>query len=335
MPLALTAAIVHLGLVDGSAGIAVSESSFITATDEFNLIQSFSTAPGSAGVTVLDLDMELPWYPAIPKFNDKGKAKGFEESDIEGAARIGNLIYWIGSHGADGDGNPASARRVLFATRINTGANPLLSRHGMVYTSLVKDLIATPALADYRFAESSGVNPKNPPLAGKPGGLNIESLCTASDGKTLLIGFRNPVPGSKALILPLKNAGSLVADGDAKAEFGTPIPLDLGGLGIRDMVWWRNKYLILAGHHDKNLDGSGNVIEGAPAPQLFRWTGAEDDLKPGLILENELRTLNPEALIVFPNDRILILSDDGGHKDKGKRDNPAGEFRSVWLDDLK
>jgi hypothetical protein len=77
-----------------------------------------------------------------------------------------------------------------------------------------------------------------------------------------LIGFRNPVPGSKALIARLKNPKG-VTEGKP-ARFGPPIRLDLVGLGIRSLEWsdeLRN-YLIVGGPA-----GEGGGL------RLFRWSG--------------------------------------------------------------
>src|SRR5436190_1450267 len=65
------------------------------------------------------------------------------------------------------------------------------------------------------------------------GGLNIESLCAV--GETLYIGFRNPIPNGKALIVPLVNPSAVVDEGKP-AQLGKPILIDLGGLGLRDMA---------------------------------------------------------------------------------------------------
>jgi hypothetical protein len=41
------------------------------------------------------------------------------EVDIEGAARVGDRVYWISSHSANKDGKPRPNRRRLFATRVD------------------------------------------------------------------------------------------------------------------------------------------------------------------------------------------------------------------------
>ncbi|HYG61171.1 MAG TPA: DUF3616 domain-containing protein [Thermoanaerobaculia bacterium] len=71
--------------------------------------------------------------------------------------------------------------------------------------------------------------------AEEPGALNIEGLA-AKDGK-LLIGFRGPVRGGKALVVTLENPQEVLNQG-APASFATPIELDLDGLGIRSLEHW-------------------------------------------------------------------------------------------------
>ena len=48
----------------------------------------------------------------------KGKAA---EADLEGSARVGDLIYWIASHGRDSNGRRQPHRLRFFATPIRQG----------------------------------------------------------------------------------------------------------------------------------------------------------------------------------------------------------------------
>jgi Protein of unknown function (DUF3616) len=329
MPLALTAAILHLGLMDGSGGIAVSHDEFLTVSDEVNWIKRYAVADGSVGSMALDLNGEKNWFKARP--NPK-HSKLFLEADVEGAAQVGEVIYWIGSHGYHK--KEAQDHQVFFATKL--GKHREITPQGEVYRRLLEDLIAEKSLKEFGLEEASGIKPK------EPGGLNIEALGTAADGKTLLIGFRNPlVNDHKALVVPLLNPAELVTAGEARAKFGKAILLDLGGLGLRDMVWWRGKYLFLAGHYKSHLsDKDGEVDPAVPASRLYRWSGDPEE-DPVWLKDLDLGTLNPEALIVFPDERVLILSDDGSalngsgvpQKDAFKDDptHSTGQFRSVWL----
>ena len=93
----------------------------------------------------------------------------------------------------------------------------------------------------------------------EPDALNIEGLSATAEGH-LLIGFRNPVPNGKALLVPLLNPNEAI-DGQSP-RFGDAIQLDLGGLGIRDIEWTGQAFFIIAGS-----------FEGGHKSKLYRWNG--------------------------------------------------------------
>jgi hypothetical protein len=134
--------------------------------------------------------------------------------------------------------------------------------------------------------------------------LNIEGLCAGPDG-SLLIGFRNPVPKKKALLVPLLNPGELVAGAGARARFGNPLRLDLDGRGIRDIVQRDGKYYIIAGAF-----GYGNRFE------LYEWDGNQN---VSLLHRWEKNSLNPEALLALPGrPELLVLSDESSKQGQGR-----------------
>jgi hypothetical protein len=155
-------------------------------------------------------------------------------------------------------------------------------------------------------------------------GLNIEGLSSTADGN-LLIGFRNPIPDKKALVVPLTNPKKLLEGNDAK--LGDPILLDLGGRGVRSLEYWpeQMKYLIIAGPYDDHGDF-----------RLYEWSGnSHDDPKS---INIPFGDLHPEALFVRDKAarEIQILSDDGGReigpgKHCKKLDQDEQFFRSVRL----
>ncbi len=124
-----------------------------------------------------------------------------------------------------------------------------------------------------------------------------------------MIGFRNPIPGRKALLVSLENPQAVI-DGKEKPKLGQPILLDLGGLGIRSIEYSDAKktYFIIAGPYDNN-DGF----------QLYQWSGKPSEA-PGLINGIDFQGLHPETLVVYPEEMtgIQILSDDGRKKRTGK-----------------
>lgn len=272
----------YAGLCDASAAVFVAPSLFVVANDEDNTLRVYQTGTPERQPGEVDLDRFLCIQ------GDK------READLEGATRIGGRIYWIGSHGASANGKERPNRHRLFATDLTSGpAGVELRPVGDPFCDLI------PALA------AVAVDGFDPVAAGReapesPGGLNIEGLTRTPDGK-LLIGFRNPILDGMALLVPLDNPAGLV-EGREPPALGRPIPLDLGGLGVRSIEYSdaRGEYLIVAGA----FDDSGRFA-------LYRWSGRPED-RPVAIPEVDLQGLRPEALAVAPEGHaVLLLSDDG------------------------
>lgn len=273
------------GLCNASAAVALDGGRFLVADDEdkpTTLLRVYRVGHPEGPLSLLPLPndaMELDPSQDL-------------EVDIEGAARIGDRIYWIGSHSANKNGKPRPNRRRLFATRVKPKDSQVqVEVVGQPYKRLIEDLDGDPDYSKFGLKEAGQRAPK------KAGALSIEGLAATPDGD-LLIGFRNPVPGGKALIARLKNPKG-VTDGKP-AKFGVPIRLDLGGLGIRSLEWAEalDAYLIVGG-----LPGEG------ACSRLFRWSGAPEQ-GPEPLLGIDLTNLNPEAL--FIEGRIAtVLSDDG------------------------
>ena len=110
------------------------------------------------------------------------------------------------------------------------------------------------------------------------------------------------------------------------AKFGEPILLDLDGLGIRDMAYCDGKFLVIGGPYD----GKGQS-------HLYEWSGGTS--RPRIVKHAHLKSLNPEAIIFYPNKRweqVQLLSDDGKKLVDGKPCKELGDpsrqrFRSVWV----
>ena len=276
-------------MCDASAAVALDKDHFIAADDEGNTLRVYKRGE------------PLPVKRAdLTRFLAGGKKKKAPEADLEGAARVGDRIYWIGSHGRNRDAKPAPSRQRLFATQIATTDPRDVRPIGHPYDGLLPDLLADPRFKQFGLQPGSLLAPKS------EGGLNIEGLCARPDG-TLLIAFRNPVPHGKGLIVPLLNPAQLV-EGGHRAQFGDMIQLELGGFGVRDLTLVGDKYFIIAGARDTSRKF-----------HLYEWDGKTSTPKmfPGQIFEK----LNPEAIFRFPNDApgvFQILSDDGGRKSGGK-----------------
>ena len=290
-------------MCDASAGIALSPDLFVAADDESNKLRTFSwSRPGNP---VHELDLTIPLQIG----------RGNPETDVEGAAQVGDVVYWITSHGRNKDGKVRPSRQRFFATRLVGGAQPKLEFTGKLYAGLLRDFASDPQLKSFDLYRASGLAPK------EKGALNIEGLCSRPDG-SLLIAFRNPVPNKMALLVPLLNPADLVAGRGARAKFGAPIQLDFDKNGVRDLMQQNGTYYIIAGAHNGRDDFALYSWDGSAAPTLLHdWKGK----------------FNPEAILAVPGktDRFIILSDDGTRKTGGTPckllPEPNRRFRAVLL----
>jgi hypothetical protein len=339
----LTAGLTYAGMCDGSAAAALDEQTFVVASDEATLKQGptpqrnvlgvYRIDQGGAPLQTVDLSAALAPEPNNPAQHDPEHV----EADIEGAARIGDRIYWITSHGHNSKGKRRVDRYRFFATDlVGSGPNVALRPAGTTgpfpaYMNLLKDMSGAAQLAGFKLGELDAGN-----KAPEEGGINIEGLCATRDNK-LLIAFRSPLTQGKALLIPLENGDDLITGKTAQAKFGAPLQLDLGGLGIRDIAYAKAQdvYLIIAG--PATADGPF---------RLYQWSG--NSAQPPIVSKDKagneisLSGLNPEALVVYPNsNRVLVISDDGDVKMRSpslnttldNKELPDAErlFRTVWL----
>lgn len=284
---AQTQVLEYLGMCEVSAAVAAGPDHFFAAEDENSTVRLYARD-----------DPKPLWSEDFSKQLEPD-VKPKTKTDIEGAAAIGNRVYWITSHGRHKDGEERPQRQRFFATDIvGQGAQARLVFAGKRYTGLRDDLLGEKALDIYGLKAAAAL----PPEAA--GGFNIEGLAATPEGK-LLIGFRNPIRNGGALVVQLENPDEVVMQG-VKARFGKAIPpLDLDGFGIRSIERVGNRYLILAGGFDDN----------SPEFSLRAWSGADNE-KPQILPQPALADakppLVPEALFAIPgSNRVQILSDDG------------------------
>jgi hypothetical protein len=291
-------------MCDASAAVALDDKHFAVADDEGNTLRIYKRGE-EAPVREYD----------VGKFLGNKKRT---ESDLEGAARVGDRIYWISSHGRNREGQVEEHRHRFFATQIEGKKGLKLEPIGGAYTNLLEDLLADERLKGFGLERASLLAPKH------QGGLNIESMCARADG-SLLIGFRTPVPQGKGLIVPLLNPDKVIEGGE-RAKFGEMIALDLGGFGIRDMAQDDHGFLILA-----------SAVHGPHIFRLYYWDGKNE--KPEVVSREGFEGWNPEALFRFPDDPaglFQVLSDDGRHMGGGRpcKDFPK-EMRRFRAGELK
>lgn len=296
---------VFYGMCDASAGVALGGDLFAVANDEDNCIRVYDSSKGGLPVRSFEVSNFLKV--------DRHKP----ETDLEGACWLGDKIFWMSSQSRNREGKYRMARHYFFATKwVSTTNGFEMVGAGQPYRNLLIDFVRDPRLRPFRLDLASMRAPK------EKGALNIEGMCGTPDHH-MLLGFRNPIPQGRALILPLLNPNDLLEG--KPANFGDPILLDLEGYGIRDMALWKDQYLLLAGPY--NSEGE---------TKLYQWAGGK--AQPEKIKGVKLKHFNAEAIIVYPDGRgpIQLLSDDGiklfdGICCKDLPDPMKRQFRSLWV----
>ncbi len=296
----------YRGLCDASAAAWAGDSHFIAANDEDNTLRVFRLGEPDP-VHSIPLDAFL---------KPDGKTKN-SEADIEAAATLDDLVFWITSHGRDKDGDWRLNRHRFFALRKDPSRPDKPAAAGSAYGRLVFDLLADPGLSGLGLQESaSPAVPRKKSLAPKKNGLNIEGLCRIPGTRSLYIGFRNPAPGGRALLIPLLNPEDVVLEG-SPCRFGKPVLLDLGGLSIRDMtsVEGTRTVWIVAGRTD-----------GTPDFRLFAWSGRPGDTPVPAATGLEwmaTESFTPEAILPGPGGNGAILLSDDGEREMRNSDGSA------------
>ncbi len=220
--------------------------------------------------------------------------------DFEGVAldRSGS-IYALTLHSRDGDGDEKKSRDKLVRFRIEE--NRVVAP--MVVNGLKRALIAThPVLA--AAAEIQDVK--------TGGGLNIEALEFSHDQQRLLIGFRSPLQGNRAIIASVENPSAIFEADEPPRISATLDLLDLGGNGIRGMSYVPSLggYLVI----------SGPVASEQVNFELWFWSGHPDAparrvTVPGLPGFERAEGVSPA--VIDGEQRIIIVSDDGS-REKGR-----------------
>lgn len=294
---------------DASAAVRLGTSTqFATASDEDNVLRIYDRRVPGAPLSQVDVTTFLaPDDPDEP------------EADLEGGAQVGDRVYWVGSHGRSRKGKDRRIRQRLFATTVQRRDGVFtLVPVGRPYSGLLRDLAGAPSLRRFALASAAMRKPQ------EAGGLNVEGLAASPDG-TLLVGFRNPVPAGRALIVRVGNASRLIDGEDESAHLTLAGHLDLGGRGIRalEFVPSLGSYLVVAG-----------AVDDLRSFALYRWGGGRDEEAVELATEG-LNAINPEELLVIGDEpgglRVDLLSDDGGGGAGACKVRPVSErrFRST------
>jgi Protein of unknown function (DUF3616) len=295
---------IYKEMCDASAAAALDDNTFIVANDEDNILRIFERNKPIPLQTV-----KLSEVFANTIFDGKKR-----EIDLEGAAQLGNKIFWIGSHSTNKDGESRPDRHRLFAITVKRGANGRFNSlsAGQIYTTLIADLEKDSRFDGFKLKEAKALAPK------VIGGLSIEGLAATPDG-ALMIGFRNPLRGGnvvngflvggKSLIVKLLNPLEVIEG--KPARFDAPLELDLGSFGIRSLEYYapENKYLIVAGAYHENEETPSYKRE---VSRVYNWSEKSNNA-PTLLKKVNLTGFNIEAAFFFPQikNRVELFSDDG------------------------
>ena len=144
-------------------------------------------------------------------------------------------------------------------------------------------------------------------------GLNIEGLTFNKNQDTLWIGFRAPLVEDKAILVGLNNLRD-VFETDSSFEFSETLQLlDLGGGGIRDIVF------------DSKLDGyliiSQREADKKEKPfKLWFWNGSTKNSPRRVRIAGvkSLRRTEAIAPITLGSENLLLLLSDEGDAKKQK-----------------
>jgi hypothetical protein len=245
----------YTGAGNASTEISVGDGYFIAGDDLSNVLRLYDSSTSGSPVNTFDFTGQLP--------------DGTTSIDIEAAAKVGDVIYWLGSQSNSDSGNPRPAADTLFATQITgSGADTTLSYLGS-YTGLRSDLINWDvANGNPLGLQTAGSNPSK-----QATGLNVEGLEFAPGSTTTAyLAFRAPLEpfgsGNDALLVPVTDLPSLIGAQGGSATFGSAIEMNLGGLGIREIRKnGDDQYLIIAG----TPDGSNSQFA------LYTWDGQPGD----------------------------------------------------------
>jgi len=226
--------------------------------------------------------------------------------DLEGLAmdRAG-FVYAITSHSRDERGNEKPSRERLVRFRIDKKRVEKPKVVEGLKRALTQTHSVLAAAAKVRDVKTGG-------------GLNIEALEISPDQQRLLIGFRSPLLGDRAIIASVENPAGIF-DADEPPSVAAKLEeLDLGGHGIRGLAYLPSigEYLVIG----------GPVSRPAGQFDLWLWSGqpgtaARRVTVPGL--KGFERAEGVSLAVVGGLERIILVSDDGNRQ--------SGRFASYLL----
>lgn len=199
------------------------------------------------------------------------KADDFKDLDGEGVAYAAPYFYVVGSHGCGrSKGKFRLSSFILARVRVDRQGQPVDSAG----TPLARDKFAQAVETTYRVSDLLQRAGKAAAFFGKDlesaNGLNIEGV--AVQGDTIWFGLRAPVRKNKTAYLVSGDIADLFKAGNKRSKAKPDVvPIELDGLGIRD----------LAPLPDKRLLVVAGAAHGPEAPfKLFVVDPAKGKVRP-------------------------------------------------------
>jgi hypothetical protein len=225
------------------------------------------------------------WMDFAPDGSPSGAATpipfGASVVDPEGITTDGTYVYVVGSQSR---GRRGGAGLVRF--RLDGGA------HRASPVETIDDLGSL--LAHALPVGATGAEKRK----GGPS-LNVEGLAWDAKAARLLLGLRAPLAAGRAQVVPVtlrEPSGPFTA---ANLGVGPPIPLDLGGSGIRGI----------------EEDGTGGFwviaggVQGAGTSRLVRWDGRGPSVKDVATFPADLKPEGVAPVKVAGRTATLVLCD--------------------------
>jgi len=233
--------------------------------------------------------------PLLPPAGDDA---AWKLDDLEALAldRAG-YVYALTSHSRDAEGDEKKARDKLVRFRVEGGR--------MVEPMLVRGLKPALVRANPVLAAAAGIADVK-----SRGGFNIEAMEISADGQQLLVGFRSPLLGQRAIIACVENPVAIFERCEPPRIARDLVTLDLGGDGIRGLAYLPalDGYLVI----------SGPVSSQQIHFQLWFWSGhpgaqARRVSVAGLSGFEHAEGVSPA--VIDGRQHVIIVSDDGNRKE--------------------
>jgi hypothetical protein len=323
IPLQFDPSAMHIGKFDlrtGLSAVALDGDALWLACDEGCRLERLTKAGDAFSAHSF---VGLSSLLAIPAGDD-------EEADVEGMDISDGWLWIVGSHSVKRknpkpDDTPETVAKKLAATS-RDGNRHLLARipleggtvhrsHGSRRAASIETGPESSALLTaITGGGGGGADPHLAPfvpIPGKDNGFDIEGL--AVNGQRVFIGLRGPVLRGWACVLevhPVDAGDRLELE---PVDGGPPYRkhfLDLGGLGIRDLLVLGDDLLILA--------GPTMVLDGACA--IWRWKkgaiGGAGDVEQLRTLPTRDTADRAEGFTDLPDGRSVMVVYDTPHLDR-------------------